>query len=61
MKELLQDKVVVFILIASMLFFTGLFWAGVHFSKRVDSCEEKNGIMIKAASGYVCIKKDVIL
>jgi len=33
--------------------------ASKQFNKRLADCERRDGIMIKAAAGYICIDKNV--
>ena len=57
----MTDKVyLAFVLLILALVGTGIY-VNMIFDGRVNACQEKGGVFIKASSGYVCISKDAVL
>lgn len=52
--------VVICIVIPGIFLVAGMFWAGGRISERIAECEQRNGVLVKAAEGYVCVDRSVL-
>lgn len=52
--------VIVCLVIPGIFLIVAMIWAGGRISSGITECEQRNGVLVKAAEGYVCIDKGVM-
>lgn len=55
------DKVYFAVVLLALAVVATVIYVSMIFDGRVNACQEKGGVFIKASSGYVCISKDAVL
>jgi len=51
---------IVCIVIPGIFLIAGMFWAGGKIAERITECEQRNGVLVKAAEGHVCVDRSVL-
>lgn len=57
----MTDKVYLAFVLVILALIATVIYVSMIFDGRVNACQEKGGVFIKASSGYVCISKDAVL
>lgn len=55
------DKVYFAVVLLALAVVGTVIYVSMIFDGRVNACQEKGGVFIKASSGYVCISKEAVL
>ena len=51
---------IICIVIPGIFLIAGMIWAGGRIAERITECEQRNGVLVKAAEGYVCVDRSVL-